>query len=80
MSRQQTVQWTTKRQLYYPLITEVALSPDGRHVVHAIQEPVMTDKKSQYVTHLYLASTEDGSSIQLTFGDCGGRCPRWSPV
>lgn len=79
MSTQATIQWTTERQIHYPMITEVALSPDGQQVVYVVREPLMTEEKSEYITHLYLASTESGESIQLSFGEHSERCPRWSP-
>lgn len=79
MSVEPEVQWTTERQIYYPMITELALSPDGGRVVYAVREPLMTDDKSEYITHLYLVSTGDGEPVQLTFGSHSERCPRWSP-
>jgi dipeptidyl aminopeptidase/acylaminoacyl peptidase len=79
VSEEQPYQWITERQIHYPMITEVALSPDGRRVVYVVREPLMTDEKSEYITHLYLASTEGGEPIQLTFGEHSERCPRWSP-
>src|SRR6266545_66231 len=74
----ETNHWGVERQIGYPLITELALSPDGRQVVYAAREPLMTAEKSEFITHLYLAST-DGDPIQLTFGEHSNSGPRWSP-
>src|SRR6266545_2271847 len=74
----ETNHWGVERQIGYPLLTELALSPDGRQVVYAAREPLMTAEKSEFITHLYLAST-DGDPIQLTFGEHSNSGPRWSP-
>ena len=79
MAETQTYRWTLEQQTRYPEITEVALSPDGRQVVYAVQEPLMTDERSEFITHLYLAPTGGGESLQLTYGQHSNRCPRWSP-
>ena len=74
----ETNDWGVERQIGYPLITELTLSPDGRQVVYAAREPLMTAEKSEFITHLYLAST-DGDPIQLTFGEHSNSGPHWSP-
>ena len=71
--------WAHERRLVYPLIAEVESSPDGRSVGYVVREPLLTDEKSEFVRHLYLASADGGEPIQLTFGEHGNWCPRWSP-
>jgi Tol biopolymer transport system component len=39
----------------------------------------MTDEKSEFITHLCLASAQGGEPIQLTYDEHANRCPRWSP-
>ena len=75
----QAYHWTTERQIHYPMVTEVALSPDGRQVAYAIREPFLGDEKSEFITHLYLAPIEGGEPIQLTYGEHSNRVARWSP-
>jgi Tol biopolymer transport system component len=75
----ETRHWSVERQIEYPLITELALSPDSRQVVYTIREPLMTDEKSEFITHLYLVSVDGGDPIQLTFGEHSNSSPRWSP-
>ncbi len=71
--------WSTEIQVHYPLITEVALSPDGRWVVYGVREPLMTENRSVFITHLYLASASGGEPIQLTSGAHHNHTARWSP-
>ena len=79
MSEAETYHWTMERQIRYPFISEVALSPDGNQVIYVVREPLMTDERSEFLTHLYLAPTKGGEPIQLTYGERSDRCPRWSP-
>lgn len=71
--------WTIEQQIGYPLITEVVPSPDGRRVLFAVREPVMTDERSEFVTHLYLAEADDLPPRQLTFGEHREFGAQWSP-
>jgi dipeptidyl aminopeptidase/acylaminoacyl peptidase len=73
-----TYRWTIERQMDYPLIGEIVPSPDGRQVLAVIREPLMSDDRSEFLTHLYLAGGE-GRLRQLTFGDQSSYSPRWSP-
>src|SRR5262245_51337106 len=71
--------WAIERQIAYPLIQEAQPSPDGRHVLYVVREPLMSDEKSEFISHLYLVSADGGGPAQLTFGEHRNRCPRWSP-
>src|SRR5437764_1155186 len=79
MDPQQDHQWTPERQIGYPLILEVAPSPDGRQVLYVVREPLMTEDRSEFVSHLYLAGADGGDPVQLTFGEHRNSTPRWSP-
>ncbi len=79
MSEENAYQWTIERLIHYPLITEVAPSPDGHRLVFTVREPLLTDEKSEFITHLYLADVEDGETIQLTFGEHSNHGAQWSP-
>ncbi len=79
MAEKTAYRWMAEKQVHYPLITEVMPSPDGRRVVYAVREPLMTDEKSEFLTHLYLASADGGDPLQLTFGEYSNRGAQWSP-
>ncbi len=72
-------EWSIEGQIHYPLINEVAISPDGGRVVFTVREPLLTEEKSQFIHHLYLADVESGEKRQLTFGEGSETQPRWSP-
>ena len=79
MSEDREYRWRIDDQIQYPLINEVSLSPDGERVVYTVREPLLTEERSEYITHLYLADVKTGESIQLTRGEHANSHPRWSP-
>ncbi|HEY8743284.1 MAG TPA: S9 family peptidase, partial [Chloroflexota bacterium] len=74
-----TLRWPLEPRLAYPVVTEVAPAPDGRHVAYAVREPLLTVEKSEFLTHLYLAARDGGEPVQLTYGDSSDSNPAWSP-
>ena len=54
-----------------------AASPDGRFVAYAVRD---TDwVRNAFVTHVWLADVEEGTTRQLTFGEKSDFAPAWSP-
>lgn len=79
MSKQKRIFWKGDRQMYYPEITQACLSPDGKTVVYAVKEPLMTKTKSAFITHLFLVPSSGGDPVQLTYGETNNHSPKWSP-
>jgi dipeptidyl aminopeptidase/acylaminoacyl peptidase len=71
--------WTMNQQIQYPYILETAISPEGTQVIYVVRKALMTDEKSEFISHLYLASSAGDEPFQLTFGEHANRAPRWSP-
>lgn len=71
--------WRPQLQIAYPHILEVAPSPDGRHAVYVVEEPLLTEEKSEFISHLYLAAADGAEPVQLTFGEARNSGARWSP-
>ncbi len=59
------------------LIRDFDLSPDGRHVVYALQR-VDPETEKKY-SNLWIVSTSGGRARQFTQGDQVDAHPRWSP-
>jgi len=68
----------TAEDLYrFQLITDCAISSDGRHVVFCLQR---ADKKSEKrYSNLWIVPTDGGRSRQFTYGDQVDSQPKWSP-
>jgi dipeptidyl aminopeptidase/acylaminoacyl peptidase len=68
----------TAEDLYrMQLISDARLSPDGEHVVFAVQR---VDRKTEKkYANLWVVPTRGGEARQFTFGDQSDTQPRWSP-
>ena len=67
MGEARQYQWTPERQIGYPSILEVAPSPGGRRVLYVVREPLLTEERSEFISHLYLQEVDGGEPLQLTF-------------
>ena len=76
---QTTVEWSPEMQVKLKGVASPRVSPDGKRVVYALNEAVMTADKSEYVNQLWLANIATKQSVQLTFGDKSSTNPKWSP-
>ena len=79
MTETSTSPWASDAQVAYPLITELALAPDGARTAYVVREPLMTDEKSEFLYHIYLVGAAGGEPIQITFGESSNTAPRFSP-
>lgn len=60
-------------------VGNVQVSPDGRRVVFAVTEAVMTDDRSESLTHIHTANIDGSDDRQLTYGEKSCANPQWSP-
>jgi dipeptidyl aminopeptidase/acylaminoacyl peptidase len=61
----------------FELLSGMALSPDGDHVIYA-QNRIDPEKQKKY-SNLWLIATRDKAVHQFTYGDQLDHDPRWSP-
>ncbi|MBK9765705.1 MAG: PD40 domain-containing protein [Chloracidobacterium sp.] len=71
--------WSPEMQLKTKTIASPRVSPDGNHVVYTVSNEVMTADKSEYVTQIWLATSDGKENTQLTFADKSSTNPKWSP-
>lgn len=71
--------WTPEEMMKVKEVSHVRVSPDGRRVVFVVSEAVMTDERSEYLRHIYLADADGSNSRQLTFGEKSCTDAQWSP-
>ena len=74
-----TVAWTPEMQVKIKAIGSPRVSPDGKRLVYTVNEAVMTADKSEFVTQIWLASTDGKENYQVTFGDKSSANPKWAP-
>ena len=75
----QPVGWTPEEMMKVKGVGNVQVSPDGRRVVFTVTEAVMSNDKSESLTHIYLANADGSDARQLTYGEKSCTNPQWSP-
>jgi len=61
--------WTPARMIQFKRITSAVISPDGKRVAYTVSTPIMKGEKSEFLTHIWIASTDGSMNRQFTFGD-----------
>ena len=71
--------WTPEIQVKTKAIGSPRVSPDGKRLVYTVNEAVMTADKSEFVTQVWMATTDGKENYQVTFGEKSSTNPKWSP-
>ncbi len=71
--------WTPEMQVKTKAIGSPRVSPDNKRLVYTVNEAVMTADKSEFVTQVWMATTDGKENYQVTFGDKSSTNPKWSP-
>ena len=71
--------WTPELQIKVRAIATPRVSPDGRRVVYTVSDAVTTPDRSEYVSQIWMATTDGKENVQLTFADKSSTNPKWSP-
>ena len=71
--------WTPDLLLKVKRVGSVIPSPDASRAAFTVSEALMEGEKSEWLTHIHVASSDGSGSYQLTRGDKSATSPRWSP-
>ena len=71
--------WTPADMIKFNRLTGAIISPDGKNVAYTISTPQMEGEKSEFLTHIWVASADGSSNHQFTFGDKSCTNPQFSP-
>lgn len=74
-----TDRWTPALSMSYSQLSGLAMSRDGAHVAYVVRKPVMEGEKSEYLSHIWLASSDGTRDRQFTRGDQSASSPSFSP-
>jgi Tol biopolymer transport system component len=55
--------------IQFKRITSAVISPDGNKVAYTVSTPIMKGEKSEFLTHIWIASTDGSMNRQFTFGE-----------
>ncbi len=62
-----------------PVVGSPSISPDGSMVAYTIRETKMEGDESEFLTHIWVASTDGSMNRQFTRGDQSVSNPKFSP-
>ncbi len=71
--------WSPELQIKTRIVASPKVAPDGKRVAYTVNDAVMTSDKSEFVTQIWLGSTDGRENFQVTFGDKSSTDPKWSP-
>jgi dipeptidyl aminopeptidase/acylaminoacyl peptidase len=71
--------WTLEAMMQVQNVANVQVSPDGHRVVFTVTAAIMTDDKSERLTHVHMATIDGSDTRQMTYGDKSCTSPQWSP-
>jgi dipeptidyl aminopeptidase/acylaminoacyl peptidase len=71
--------WTPELQIKVRAVATPRVSPDGRRVVYTVSDAVTTADRSEYVSQIWMATSDGRENAQLTFADKSSTNPKWSP-
>ncbi|MEO6655955.1 MAG: S9 family peptidase [Pyrinomonadaceae bacterium] len=71
--------WSPEMQIKVKAIGSPRVSPDTTRIVYTVSNEMLTADKSEYVTQIWLATTDGKSNAQMTFAEKSSTNPKWSP-
>jgi dipeptidyl aminopeptidase/acylaminoacyl peptidase len=71
--------WTPELSMRFRAVQGTAISPDGSLIAYVVREPVMEGEKSEYLSHIWIASADGTRNAQYTRGERSATNPRFSP-
>ena len=71
--------WTPELAFKVKRVSAVQVSPDGSRVAYVVGTAQMEGEKSEWLSHVHVASADGEDAFQLTSGDKSAMSPDWSP-
>lgn len=71
--------WTAADMLKVKRVGVVQPSPDGELAAYTVRQAIVEEGKSEYLTHIWLATADGKRTWQLTRGEKSCDEPQWSP-
>src|SRR5688500_10026362 len=71
--------WSPEMQVKTRAVGSPRISPDGKRIVYTVNDAMMAADKSEFVTQIWLATSDGKENYQITFNDKSSTNPKWSP-
>ncbi len=75
----QSSEWTPCEMLQYKRVGNVELSPDGKMIAYTVANARMDADNSDFLSHIWVVSSDGKMNHQFTFGDKSCTDPKFSP-
>ena len=71
--------WSPKEIMKIKSINQTDISNDGKYIAYVVREAIMKDKKSEFLSQIWVYNTAGSQSIQYTFNEKSSTSPKFSP-
>ena len=71
--------WSPEESMKIKSISQTDISNDGKYVAYVVREPIMEDKKSEYLSQIWVSNVDTKENIQYTFNLKSSSSPEFSP-
>ncbi len=71
--------WSPDLSMQYKAVRQTEMSPDGKLIAYVVREPVMEGEKSEYLSHIWIVSSDGETNVQYTHGEESCSSPAFSP-
>lgn len=71
--------WTPELSMKYKSLGGTAMSPDGKYVAYVVRQALMDGEKSEYLSQIWVSSTDGKFNVQYTQGEKSANNPSFSP-
>lgn len=75
----QSTKWTPAEMMNYKRVGNPIISPDGKLIAYTIGTARMDGENSDFLTHIWVTSTDGKTNFPFTFGDKSCSNPQFSP-
>lgn len=79
LGQEAATRWTPEVMIKFKRVGGTAISPDGKWVAYTVSTPLTEGEKSEFLTHIWVASADGTVNYQFTFGEKSCTNPQFSP-
>ena len=71
--------WSPEESMKIKSISQTDISNDGKYAAYVVRKPIMEDKKSEYLSQIWVSNVDTKENIQYTFNLKSSSSPEFSP-
>jgi len=71
--------WNPEESIKIKSISQTDISNDGKYVAYVVNEPIVEDEKSEYLSQIWVSNVDTKENVQYTFNLKSSTSPKFSP-